>query len=141
MKGEDGKKKGNSMKAKELTIDTPVYYTIDRDKILTRRPSSILHEATKVTITFNDYYKKVFTCAPDDSIAIEECNYSSKDKLYLDKDEALKHQAGLRQEHIDACRRNVDQALKNYEEAVDKYFQKPLSTPCSKEFYDKHQKK
>lgn len=141
MKGEDGKKKGNSMKAKDLTINTPVYYTIDRDKILTKRPDSILQEPNKVTITFGGYYKKVFTCGPEDSIAVEECSYSCKDKLYLDKDEALKHQAALRQEHIDACRRNVDQALKNYEEAVDKYFQKPLSTPCSKEFYDKHQKK
>ena len=124
------------MKAKELTIDTPVYFKVDMDKILTTRPFAILQEANKVTITLYDYYKTDYTCSPDEMVAKSGCS-----SIYLDRDEALKRQAQMRQEHIDYCRKAVDNALKNYESAVDLYFQKPLSTPCSKEFYDKHCKK
>ena len=126
------------MKAKELTIDAIVYYRITADDIITTRVKSISKEGDmlKIKLQRSDYSSDEFKCAPEDNVAVQDKEYSPK-TIYFNRDDAEKVQVRLRRDMIKNAHDSFQKALEYYNDKIDKYFNKPVSTPVSIEFYEK----
>lgn len=126
------------MKAKELTVDAVVYYRITTDDIITTRVKSISKEQDIIRIKLyrSDYSDDSYECSADDKVAVCKGSYSSK-IVYFNREDAEKVQLRLRRDAIKAVYDNLQKSLANYNEKIDKYFNKPVSTPVSIEFYEK----
>lgn len=127
------------MKAKELTIDAIVYFRITTDDIITTRIKSISKERDiiKITLFRSSYSSDEFECAPDDRVAVHKTSYGATETVYFNREDAEKVQLRLRRDMIKSVYDKLQSALANYNDTIDKYFNKPVSTPVSIEFHEK----
>lgn len=113
------------MKVKDLSISNKVY-TVTPDEIISVSIEAIGKINNRIRITIDRYCYDT----NEDAEVIKTIN----DNLFLNFNQAQEEQSRLRKEVIRSRFEDMSKAITNYNAAVLKYFNKPLSTlkePCT----------
>ena len=113
------RKGGLNMKVKDLSISTKIY-SVNEDKIISVSIDAISKINNKIKITIDDYCYDT----NKDAEVIKTIN----DNLFLNFNQAQEEQSRLRKKIIESRFEDMSKAITNYNAAVLKYFNKPLST-------------
>lgn len=107
------------MKAKKISLDSLFYY-VDAESIGAVKPASITKlDNGKIRIKFQSNYRNDVIARPDDE-QIE--NY------YLNFDDARKEQIECRGKVIRNAYTEMIQSIERYHNAIEKYYNKPLTS-------------
>ena len=107
------------MKAKDLSISSKVY-TVTPDEIISVSIEAIGKINNRIRITIDRYCYDT----NEDADVIKTMN----DNLFLNFNQAQEEQSRLRKKIIESRFEDMSKAITNYNAAVLKYFNKPLST-------------
>lgn len=113
------RKGGLNMKVKDLSISTKIY-SVNEDEIISVSIDAISKINNKIKITIDDYCYDT----NKDAEVIKTIN----DNLFLNFNQAQEEQSRLRKKIIESRFEDMSKAITNYNAAVLKYFNKPLST-------------
>lgn len=113
------RKGGLNMKVKDLSISTKIY-SVNEDEIISVSIDAISKINNKIKITIDDYCYDT----NEDAEVIKTIN----DNLFLNFNQAQEEQSRLRKKIIESRFEDMSKAITNYNAAVLKYFNKPLST-------------
>ena len=113
------RKGGLNMKVKDLSISTKIY-SVNADEITSVSIDAISKINNKIKITIDDYCYDT----NKDAEVIKTIN----DNLFLNFNQAQEEQSRLRKKIIESRFEDMSKAITNYNAAVLKYFNKPLST-------------
>ena len=112
------RKGGLNMKVKDLSISTKIY-SVNEDEIISVSIDAISKINNKIKITIDDYCYDT----NKDAEVIKTIN----DNLFLNFNQAQEEQSRLRKKIIESRFEDMSKAITNYNAAVLKYFNKPLS--------------
>lgn len=107
------------MKVKDLSISSKVY-TVTPDEIISVSIEAIGKINNRIRITIDRYCYDT----NEDAEVIETMN----DNFFLNFNQAQEEQSRLRKKIIESRFEDMSKAITNYNAAVLKYFNKPLST-------------
>lgn len=113
------RKGGLNMKVKDLSISTKIY-SVNEDEIISVSIDAISKINNKIKITIDDYCYDT----NEDAEVIKTIN----DNLFVNFNQAQEEQSRLRKKIIESRFEDMSKAITNYNAAVLKYFNKPLST-------------
>lgn len=113
------RKGGLNMKVKDLSISTKIY-SVNEDEIISVSIDAISKINNKIKIIIDDYCYDT----NKDAEVIKTIN----DNLFLNFNQAQEEQSRLRKKIIESRFEDMSKAITNYNAAVLKYFNKPLST-------------
>lgn len=107
------------MKAKNVNLNT-LLYIVEADKIEAIKPDAVSKtERGIIRIAFLSYYRKDIEAKPDDE-QIEQ--------YFLDFPTAKREQSEIRKRKIQNAYKEMQDAINRYNEVIEKYFDKPLTS-------------
>lgn len=107
------------MKAKNVNLNT-LLYIVGADKIEAIKPDAVEKtESGRIRIAFRSNYRKDVNAQPDDE-QIEQ--------YVLNFPAAKRLQSEMRKRKIQEAYEEMQNAIKRYNEVIEKYFDKPLTS-------------
>lgn len=107
------------MKVKDLSISTKIY-SVNEDEIISVSIDAISKINNRIRITIDRYCYDI----NEDAEVIKTMN----DNFFLNFNQAQEEQSRLREEVIRSRFEDMSKAITDYNAAILKYFNKPLST-------------
>lgn len=107
------------MKAKNVNLNT-LLYIVEADKIQAVKPDSVgKTESGIIQIAFRSQYRRNVAAKPDDE-QIEQ--------YFLNFPAAKRKQIEMRKRKIQNAYKEMQNAINRYNEVIEKYFDKPLTS-------------
>lgn len=107
------------MKIKNVNLNT-LLYIVDADNIKAVKPDAISKMPSgRIKIIFNNSYRQDIEAEPE----AEQIN-----QYYLNFADAKKKQSEIRKNQIEEAYKTMQKVISKYNEIVEKYFDKPLTS-------------
>lgn len=107
------------MKAKNVNLNT-LLYIVDEDNIKAITPDAIsVNQTGIIRIGFRDGYRSDVEAKPDDEQIAQ---------YFLNLPTAKRKQSELRKRKIQSAYNEMQKAIQKYNEIIEKYFDKPLTS-------------
>lgn len=118
-RGQPRHKPRAKMKAENVNLNT-LLYMVEADKIEAIKPDAIAKtESGRIKIAFKNNFRRDIEAKPDDE-QIEQ--------YFLNFPAAKRKQNEMRKRKIQEAYKEMQDAIKRYNEVIEKYFDKPLTS-------------